>query len=116
MKFNESFSEVFIHQEISPAAYKAQRMAELEQMAKYRALKLQAYKDWSVAEKREKIIKQAEADLTEARAIYAATPPKEARLEFARLEDRIRITPKPMVTFEITRKPSLWQRFKSLWT
>lgn len=39
----------FVHQmeQVSPEVHKAQRMAELEQIAKYRALKLQKYKDWA---------------------------------------------------------------------
>ncbi len=41
---------------LSPEAVKAQMTAEREQLAKYRALKLQMYKDWSDPEKRGEIM------------------------------------------------------------
>lgn len=50
---------IFQHVELlSPDVIKAQRMAELAQIAKYRAEKLQKYKDWSDPVKRAEMIKE----------------------------------------------------------
>lgn len=56
MKFNDLTPGIFSQFEsLSPEVIKAQRMAELEAIAKYRAERLQAYIDWSNPEKRAKL-------------------------------------------------------------
>lgn len=51
----------------SPEAYKAQRMAELEQMAAYRKLKLKQYQDWADPVKRAAFQAQVKAEEDQAR-------------------------------------------------
>jgi len=69
---------------------RAQRMAELANIAAYRALKLQAYKDWSNTEKREKLQELYKRELYSAKEIYKAMPPLTAKLD---LRAPIKITP-----------------------
>lgn len=65
MRFNETgiFQQADM---ISPEAFKAQRMAELRQLARYRAEKLQKYIDWSNPEKRAELQQQLKMELEEA--------------------------------------------------
>ena len=69
---------------------RAQRMAELANIAAYRALKLQAYKDWSDTEKREKLQASYRLELASAKEIYKAMPPLTAKLD---LRAPIKVTP-----------------------
>ena len=69
---------------------RAQRMAELANIAAYRALRLQAYKDWSIPEKREKIQAIYKRELFDAKEIYKAMPPLTAKLD---LRAPIKVTP-----------------------
>ena len=69
---------------------RAQRMAELANIAAYRALKLQAYKDWSNTEKREKLQASYRLELASAKKIYEAMPPPTAKLD---LRAPIKVTP-----------------------
>lgn len=56
--------------QINPEAVRAQRMAELKDIAEYRARRLQAIKDWSVAEKRETIQRKAQEELRIAKDLW----------------------------------------------
>lgn len=57
----------------SPEAMRAQRMAELEQMAKYRSQKIQAYKDWSEKpEHREAMKAKVESEARDERRVVSA--------------------------------------------
>lgn len=64
----DDFIPSFVSQmdRIDPAVERAQRMAELEQIAKYRKRKLQHYLDWSDPEKRAKKQAEIQADIEEA--------------------------------------------------
>lgn len=73
------FSEVHA---LSPETIRAQRMAELAQMAKYRRGKLQEYVDWSSPEKRDERIKKAQAEEMAARQMVSSK-----HEEFARMFD-----------------------------
>ena len=55
------------HEDLSPEVIRAQRMAELEQMAKYRYAKMEAYRDWADPVKRAAMKMRAEAEALAAR-------------------------------------------------
>ena len=104
----------------SPEAIKAQRQADLKGIAEWRQRKLHAYQDWADPVKREAIQMQAKMDLSEAcmiarerqdadphymeslmnrKDVKMAFNPETGKNEqaepiFAKLEDRIKITPK----------------------
>lgn len=63
MRIAEEYAlSMFAQEQLSAEVIRAQRMAELEQIAKYRALKIQKYKEWADPEKRAEIQAQYEAD------------------------------------------------------
>lgn len=48
MRISEDYNiSIFAQEQLSAEVIRAQRLAELEQLAKYRAQKLQKYKDWA---------------------------------------------------------------------
>lgn len=57
--------------QISPEALRAQRLAELKDIAEYRARRLQSYKNWSDPVKRAERIQKAQEELIAARKIWA---------------------------------------------
>lgn len=75
---------------VTPEAYKAQRMAELEQLAKYRAQRLKFFQDWADSEKREKI--KAEAMIEELKAREIASTMKIESGPLRDLKDFVKIT------------------------
>ena len=91
---------------------RAQRMAELANIAAYRALKLQAYKDWSNAEKREKLQASYRLELASAKKIYEAMPPLTAKLD---LRAPIKITPIVKAPTK-SDKVGFFQRLANLFT
>ena len=56
--------------QISPEALRAQRQAELKDIAEYRARRLQAYKEWSDPVKRAERIEKAQEELRIAKEIW----------------------------------------------
>ena len=62
-----------MHQEISPEAIKAQRMAELRDIAEYRARHLKAVMDWSDPVKRATIIDRNEREIRHAQELVEGT-------------------------------------------
>ena len=87
-------------------------MAELANIAAYRALKLQAYKDWSNTEKREKLQELYKRELYSAKEIYKAMPPLTAKLE---LRAPIKITPIVKAPTK-SDKVGFFQRLANLFT
>lgn len=100
---------LFHYQEAaSREAQMAQHMAELEQLAKYRAKKIQFYKDWSDTLKREALQAQARVDELAAQQIAA----------MKLVEDPFYFhNKKPPMTLNLTPlikpRPTRWQRFKA---
>lgn len=100
---------LYFHMEqISPEAFQAQRLAEMEQMSRYRIQKLQEYKDWSDPEKREAKKAQYAKDEAEGKkllgtAIKALPWIRDCKPTFKVGNPYYEITPVPL-----TR----WQRIK----
>lgn len=92
---------------ISPEAMREQRMAELEQMAKYRALKLQQYKDWSDPVKRAAI--QARYVLEEAVSRKDLVNIPAELVAVRRYESPLNVA---KIIFKPAPKLTLWQRIK----
>lgn len=85
---------IFQHMDmISPEAYRAQRMAELQQLANYRARKLKRYQEWSDPEKRALIQNQARADEEEAKHFYASLEHEPQHVVFKQLDELMKIRP-----------------------
>ena len=57
---------------ISPEVERAQRMAELKNIAEYRARRLQAYRDWANPIKRAELQAKHQQELKQAREIWEA--------------------------------------------
>lgn len=55
MKINDPIGIIIQHEAISPEVVRAQRLAELKDIAEYRARHLKAIQDWSDPVKRKKI-------------------------------------------------------------
>lgn len=66
MRTNEFTGIYHMHEELSPEAFKAQRMAELEQIAKYRAARLKQFQEWADPVKRAERQQQAAWELRDA--------------------------------------------------
>lgn len=103
----------------SAEAFRAQRMAELEQMAKYRALKLQQYKDWSDPIKRAAFQAKIKADeaiaKVELREMFKGDPD----IEYAKIAVRP-LTEEQVLTFKMSPlykiPPNISQtRWQRLW-
>lgn len=69
MRTNEFTGVYHMHEEISPEAYKAQRLQELKDLAEWRARHLAQIQDWSSEEKRNERLAQHHQDDLEARRI-----------------------------------------------
>ena len=74
MKQTELTGIIHHMEAISPEAQKAQVMAEMEQLAKYRAKRLQQYKDWSNPMKRAAMRAQYNADEERDRKLLVDIP------------------------------------------
>lgn len=108
MRINEITGEYFFMEQLSPEVQRAQRMAELEQLAKYRALKLQKIKDWSDPVKRAETQAQYAKDEAEDRAKLKDIPAELVTV-------RTNITNSTFTLSYITKpKLTLFQRMK-LW-
>lgn len=92
----------------SPEAIRAQRQAELKDLAEYRQRHLQAIKDWSIPEKRAAIIARTEAEKQTAVEICKTMP-----ADLIAVRTGHRITPTKIMFKPLPPKPSRWQRFKS---
>src|SRR4051812_47370010 len=97
---------------ISPEVERAQRMAELKDVAEYRARRLKAYQEWSDPIKRAQIQAKHAEELKQARESWdrqVAQDAKKLEMHMPKVSfaDRImvRVIERPKV------KPSLWQRF-----
>lgn len=73
MRIGEDYNiSIFAQEQLSIEVIRAQRMTELEQLAKYRAIKLQKYKDWADPIKRAEMQAEFEGHKKEGLAILAA--------------------------------------------
>lgn len=101
---------------LSPEVIKAQRIAEIENIAKYRAIKLQKYKDWADSEKRAAMQAEAKRELEmaiqEAKFMESQNSAIFEIPEYKKLDQMIKITPfvKPV---EEPKKEGLLQRITS---
>lgn len=104
MRLNEFDSGyISMFEDLSPEVVRAQRLAELEQMARYRALRLAQYQAWANEDTRADIRAHYMVDEAAARATWR---PEKEEPKLMRLEDRITIR-------EIHRprqKVSWWRR------
>ena len=96
----------FHMEQISPEVRHAQRMAELKQMAAYRALRLQAYKDWADTEKRNAIKAQYALDESEDRKKLDTMPADLIAVRTQEVSYNLTMIRKPEV------KLTLWQKIK----
>lgn len=112
MKLNE-LTGIYFHMDvISPEAFQAQRMAELEQMAKYRSIRIQQYKDWSDPVKREKIKTQYSKDEAEGRKLLATVSAEQVAVRTGQAPLNIKLNyigdhgfiPKKRTIWQIIRK------------
>ncbi len=77
-------------EDLSPEAHRAQRMAELEQMARYRAVKLAQYQAWSDDTQRMQI--QLNAKVEEAKAMHEVEGKTVWLRPRGKLEDHVSVT------------------------
>lgn len=84
-------------------------MAELEQMAKYRAIKLQHYKDWADPVKRAAIKAQYKVDEAIGRAKLVDIPVEQIAV---RTGDRVEPIQLKIIRIEIPPPKTWWQRFE----
>lgn len=102
---------IYYHMDvISPEAFKAQRMAELEQMARYRAMRLQHYKDWADPVKRKIIQTKFKAEEIEARKKLPDIP---ADLISVRRFDKSLTITKLVMLEPKTKTLTLFQKIKN---
>lgn len=98
------------HEDISPEVFKAQRMAELEQIARYREKRLAQFKAWSDPIQRAQILANMGAEDQRARELVAG---KTVWLRpLLKLEERIDITPIPEFKLKDKFKKSWIERVK----
>lgn len=111
MKPTELTGVYFYMDSISPEAMKAQRMAELEQMAKYRSIRIQQYKDWSNPVKREIIKAQYAKDEIECRKLMADIPAERVAVRTGEIPMNIKLN---YVGDHGRQLPKItrWERFK----
>lgn len=105
MRTNEFTGVYHMHEEISPEAYKAQRLQELADLAEYRSRHLAAIQSWSNEENRLERIAQHKVEEAAARATWK--PEDHYSGMKLRLEERVSIIPliKPR-----PKKRSWWAR------
>lgn len=109
MKINEIVG-IHYHMDIlSPEAYRAQRQAELEQMAKYRHMKLQIYKDWADPVKRAEIQAKHKAEEAESRTQLSSIPADQVAVRTGGKT----FTAMKLVLLEPSRKLTRWQKIKA---
>ncbi len=104
MRINETEGIYSMFEDLSPEVHRAQRLAELEQLARYRARRLAEYQAWSDPVQRMQIQINARVEEAKARAEVAGKtvylPPR------LKLEERIEIIPLK----KSSPKRSWWRR------
>lgn len=110
MKDREPLVYYSLYESISPEVAKAQRMAELEQIAKYRRLKLQQYQDWSDPVKHAAIIAAYNKERAEAYTKLGDIPAEHIAVRTGRKYFRdLNPFPKPLPV-STPKKPTFWER------
>lgn len=89
-------------EQLSPEVIRAQRQAELADLAKFRARHMQAYKDWTDPVKRAALIVKTEAESEKAREEIRARTYEENVAEYSKIAVR---TDKPTFSFTLINKP-----------
>lgn len=96
MRITDFAGVYHMFEEISPEAFRAQRMAELEQIARYRAARMAEFKAWSDTQQRTQIQINSQVELAKAMAeVEGKTVWLRPRL---RLEEYTNIVPIPRTT------------------
>lgn len=92
MRVTEPTGIFQMFEEISPEAIRAQRMAELNDLAKYRARRLRFYMDWADPVMRAKLQEETAAQEHFARTLYEQREP-DKMTSLHLFADAVKITP-----------------------
>lgn len=96
----------------TPEAMKAQRQAELEQMAKYRSKRLQEYKDWSEPVKREAKKEAFRKEEEKCRPLMANIPAEQVAVQTGKRLEVTKMIFKPLPKLSFWQKMKRWLGFK----
>lgn len=117
MRVNDILPGIFHHTEqASPEAQKAQMLAEMEQLSRYRAKKLRYYQRWSDPVERAKLQEElgyvavsAESALENAKKLSAAMKHRDSLERFNRALAKAAFTITPFTKPQLSR----WQRIRA---